>query len=73
MRGRDWFFHTSEDSEVWLNPTNISFVELQRTNGEELVAKVHMAGAEGALTFGGEDAQELIKHLENFHFYAESA
>jgi hypothetical protein len=71
MRGRDWFFHTREGSEVWLNPTNISFVELERADGEEVVAEVHMAGAE-ALTFDGEDAQELIKHLENFGFFAES-
>ena len=73
MRGRDWFFHTKDDAEVWLNPTNISYVELQHARGEEVVAKVHMAGAASPLTFGGGDAQDLIKHLENFHFFAESA
>jgi hypothetical protein len=72
MRGRDWFFNVGPGRDVWINPTSIAFVELERSD-EEVAANVYVvAGAKSVITLEGEDAQQLINHLENYGFYAES-
>jgi hypothetical protein len=72
MRGRDWFFNVEGGRNVWLNPSNVTYVELER-NADEVKAMVHFKG-EGAavITLNGPDAQQLINHLENYGFYAET-